>query len=211
MLLCSCLIMLYASIIFAQQQFVSVQEAYEGWKQQATKQNNDLEYVMAVKVANVSDKEATLDLLVGGDMAGYRVKMTPVKVNLDQSKEEAGVWVESKSDSVLNGDKSIIFQLTTEISSKANAVEVEFTPETAQKEKSSFSLLVPLSNTSYASVMGSTVSKTTLKCHTVTLSCGNGCSVSRICKYCADGSQRYHGNCTTCTIICSCGACGLQE
>ncbi len=87
-----------------------------------------------------------MDLLVGGDMTGYRIKVTPVKINLDQSKEEAGVGAESRTD-ILTRDTSTTFQLTTEISSKANAVEVEFTPETTQKEKLSFGLVIPLSNT----------------------------------------------------------------
>jgi hypothetical protein len=220
---------------FAQNEQKTALQVYETWRAKQT-DTTDVFYTLAVAARRVSETSASVDILVAGEMQDYSVTVRPAKLDLDQSLENAGFSATSRSPEGISRGATANSKLTIETTQAANVVQISLT--TKSDNSVSVSLMVPLTTKGYSSLMTakpqsgkissnqldksyekgqSPFVKTSFttplppNCYNVELNCGNGCSTSKMCKYCSGGSQSHSGNCITCIITCGCGNCGIQE
>jgi len=206
-------------------------QVFEEWK---TSQTNSTElYTLAVFAKRESNTNAFVDIVVAGEMQSYSVTVKPVKLDFDGSTENAGFSATSTSTNGISNTATSNPKLTVEITPEANVLQISL--NASSNPPVSVSLTVPLKPEGYSSLMTAKPSQSAnnlenninnqekskiLKvsfnslmppnCYTVQLNCGNGCSTTKECKYCSGGSESHHGNCTSCTITCGCGNCGIQ-
>lgn len=117
-------------------------------------------YSVATVTRRVDANSAQIEFTVVGKLSGYTLEIQPIKLGAQQEREVAGELSTSSvrgraEDGSLNpiSDGEAIIP----VNSQANAIEVKWTPEGVAEEMS-YTLVLPLENTSSANVFGVIVS-----------------------------------------------------
>lgn len=219
---------------FAQSELKTAPQVYGDWRAKQA-DTTDVFYTLAVTARRMSETSASVDLVIAGEMQSYSVTVRPAKLDFDQSLEDAGFSATSNSPEGIGRGATANPNLTIETTQAANVVQISLT--TKGNNSVSVSMMVPLTTGGYSSLMtarpqsgkmslnsldnsyekgqspfvkASFTTPLPPDCYTVELNCGNGCSTTKMCKYCSGGSQSHSGNCVGCFITCGCGNCGTQ-
>jgi hypothetical protein len=158
-LLCLIIFLMCACPVAAQEKTSSF-ETYAKWRREVLGRLPSgpatPHYSVATVTRRVDADSARIEFTVVGKMSGYTLEMQPVKLGAQQEREVAGELTTSRmrgraEDDSLNpiSDGEAIIP----VNSQANAIEVKWTPE-GVAEGMSYTLVLPLENTSSANVFG---------------------------------------------------------
>lgn len=194
--------------------------AYENWRSTVlAKRESTAHYAVAVTLRR-EGAQSTADLAVVGDMEGFKLSSRPVLLAPDQSMQLAGETATLRQEiPAVLARRQIPSQpqIVQTVSLEATGLEIQM-----ESERSPFPVLLTLyvpfrKDGINQAVFGIHASKTDsssscpAECFTASLTCSNGCTISRQCKYGPNCEANYSANCSTCSITCSNGQCRLNE
>ena len=210
--LASVLVLIVATVatpIQAAKKAVTASEQYQAWIANSLGERKGAQhYCLSVVARRLDAKSANVDVVVSGPMTGYSLTVRPIRLFGDV-REPEGEAMTVGTDATVSNDAVSNVQLQAEINADTNVVEVQLV---AGNQSANLTLLIPLNAGGAGGALGFvTPNSGCPQCFTASLTCG-GCSTSKECKYCQPNCQaNYAGNCSTCTITCSCGKCRLNE